>query len=489
MPFSRSFSLFIFFTCILAFPLWSQHKTGVLTRKYAPQVLQNDAALFRDVVFAMHPAVGIYKTKSFYHKLFADYIDSLQDSLTEKEFRIKTKLVAEEIRCGHTEVIFSSEYSRAIKKEKLNYSPYVFLPVQNKVYVIANLNKQADSTLKKGMEITKINKVAVDSMQRYCKRFISADGFNTTSKDHYLQLGFNGYFTSLFGRPDTFEVEYKEGKILKTLKYAAFKQKDFPPIPLGTNDDSLFTRYKRARMRFRFLEPDHKTMLLKIEKFSRKSSDKAYRKIFRNLRKNNSENLVLDLRNNGGGSLENSYRLLSYLIDSSKTQTLRTSIKNYPFKKYTKGNIAFKLTRFAFFVIGKKIAKNDTDYFVYTIKPRHKNHFDKKLYVLINGGSFSASCLVAAYLKDGKRATFVGEETGGAIEGCNAGITPYYKLPNTKIKLRVPAFRVINDVCPAITGHGIQADYKIEYTIKDLLAKRDLTLLKTRELILLDNAR
>ena len=436
MPSSGSFSaaLFLCLNLVLA-QGFSQEKTSVIDKKYSASSLTEDARLLRDVTLAMHPAIGIYRPRGFYNQLFETYLQSITDSMTEREFRLKTKLVMEELRCGHTEVIYSKAYYRAMNKKKLNYSPYIFLPVNDKVYVLANLNKKVDSTLKKGTEITKINGVGVDSMLRHCKRFISADGYNRTSKDHYLQLGFNGYYPSLFGRPDTFTVEYKDGKDLKTLKYPAFQPKNFPPIPLGPKNDSLFVRYKKAKMRYRYLDSTNNTLVLKIEKFSRKRTDKAYRKIFRRLAKNKTENLVIDLRNNGGGSLENSYKLLSYLIDSSRTQTLRTTIKNYPYKKYTHGNVFFKLTRFAFTIIGKKISRNDTDNFIYTIKPRRKHHFNKHVFVLINGGSFSASCLVAAYLKDHHRAVFIGQETGGTAEGCNAGITPYYRLPHTKISL------------------------------------------------------
>jgi hypothetical protein len=483
MGFLRRVSVFIFFTSHCFYCAYGQQKETVLTKKIPPAQLKADAELLRNIVFAMHPVIGIYQPKSYYTHLFSAYLASLTDSLTEKDFRIKTKLVADELHCGHTEVIYSKSYYKAMGKQKLNYSPYIFIPVQNKVYVLANLNKKQDTTLKRGMEITTINGITIDSMLRYCKRFISTDGFNQTSKSHYLQLSFNTYYMALFGRPDTFRVEYKDGASLKNLSYAAFRPKTIPPIPLGLKDDSLFTKYKRASMRYRYLDKDSKTLLLKIDKFSRKRTDKAYRKIFRKLRENKSENLVVDLRNNGGGSLENSYNLLSYLMDTVKTQTLRTSIKNYPYRKYTQGNIFLKLTRLGLSIIGKKVKQNDTDNFVYTIKPRRKNHFNKKIIVLINGGSFSASCIVAAYLKKSNRAIFIGEETGGAIEGCNAGITPYYTLPNTKIKIRMPAFRVVHDVAPTPTGHGILPDYKIEYSIKDILAKKDLELAKAKELL------
>ncbi|MBA3665614.1 MAG: hypothetical protein H0W61_15620, partial [Bacteroidetes bacterium] len=268
------------------------------------------------------------------------------------------------------------------------------------------------------------------------------------------------------------------------ITYPAVKVRSIPSIPLIGKDDSLYTVYKRARIKYRFLEDDKKTMVLKINSFSRKRFDKGYRHVFRKLKKNNSENLVIDLRNNGGGSLENSYKLLSYLLDSAQTQTLRTGIKSYPYKQYTNGNILFKLMRFGFKLIAKKKTINDTDNFIYTIKPNRKYHYSKKIFVLINGGSFSASCLVAAYLKYHKRAVFIGEETAGAAEGCNAGITPYYKLPNTKIRLRMPAFRIVHDVCPFITGRGIMPDYRVEYTIYDFLNRKDLEIDKVKELIL-----
>ena len=47
----------------------------------------------------------------------------------------------------------------------------------------------------------------------------------------------------------------------------------------------------------------------------------------------------------------------------------------------------------------------------------------------------------------------------------------------------MPAFRVLNDVCPKITGHGIIPDYKVEYTFNDILQKRDLDLMKVNEII------
>lgn len=459
-------------------------KESVLTRKYPPSALREDVSVISKVVLAMHPVMGIYKQKEYYRRYFDSIIGTLNDSLTEKEFRLKVKLAIDELHCGHTEILHSTKYYFEGNKIKYNYSPYFFIPVQNKVYMLASLNRKKDTLIKRGAEIVSINGIPADSMLRHGRRFITTDGYNVTGKDHFIKLGFNTYYLSIFGRPDTFTVEFLENDTVKKISYPAFRAKSVPPIRLTVKDDSLYTIFKKARIKFRFMDEDKKTMLLKIDGFSRKKFGRSYRKVFRKLNRNNSDNLIIDLRNNGGGSLENSYRLLSYLLDSTQTQTLRTGIRSYPYRQYTNGNILFKLMRFGFKLIAKKKTINDTDNYVYTIKPNKKYHYTKKIYVLINGGSFSASCLVAAYLKNHSRAVFIGEETAGAAEGCNAGITPYYKLPNTKIRLRMPAFRIVHDVCPVITGRGIIPDYRVEYTIKDILARRDLEMQKAKELII-----
>jgi len=474
---------FVFIFCFTASTFAQKNNESPLTKKYPASALQQDADVLMNVILKMHPAVGIYQPRDYYVKLFKDFKNSLRDSLTEKQFRYKIKIILDELHCGHTETLYSTKYVRAHNKTKPGFSPYAFIPVDDKLFVLDMINRRRDTLLKRGAEITKINGLAIDSILRTCRKLITTDGFNTSGKNHYVKMGFNSYYPAVFGRPDTFKIEYKNGKEIKTIKYPTIKAKNAPSISLAAKDDSLFTVCKKAKIKYKFLDKEKKSMYVKIYSFSRKKYQKAYRRIFRQLNKNNSENLVIDLRYNGGGSLENSYRLLSYLLDSAQTQTLKTGIKKYPYQKYTNGNIWFKLMRFGFSVISEKKTIHDTDNYVYTIKPLKKNHYNKKIYVMINGGSFSASCLVGAYLKHNNRATFVGEETSGTIEGCNAGITPYYKLPNTKIKVRVPAFRIVHDVSPGISGHGIIPDYKIDYTIKDILMRKDLELEKVKVLV------
>ncbi|MFO0322609.1 MAG: S41 family peptidase [Bacteroidota bacterium] len=483
MIFGKTTIFFILCHIIISQLCYSQKKENPFTKKFPPYQLKKDAQLLQDVFLSMHPVQGIYKPKSYYDEQFNHFKQSLTDSLTEKEFRIKLKLLIGRMNCGHTDVMYSKNYLKNRKHLKINYSPYVFVPIQNKVYVYQNLNKKQDSVLKEGTEISEINGIPVDSILRMSQNLISVDGYNASSKNHYTQIAFNSFYASLLEWPDTFRIKYKQWDGLKSTTHPAFNGKKVIAIPFGPKKDSLMTHYKRAKISYRFLDSANNIMLMKINSFSIHKYQMAYKKLFAKLNKNKSENLIIDLRNNGGGSIKNALQLLSYLIDSSQTLTMSTSIKEYPFKKNTHGNLIFKLTRIVFNSIAKKTMHHDTVSYSFDIKPKQTNHFNRHIFVLINGGSFSASCIVAAYLKYKNRAPFIGEETGGAIEGCNAGITPYYKLPNTKLRVRIPAYRISNDVIPNITGHGIIPDYKMDYSLTDLIQHKDIELLKALELI------
>src|SRR5262245_30619242 len=90
--------------------------------------------------------------------------------------------------------------------------------------------------------------------------------------------------------------------------------------------------------------------------------------------------------------------------------------------------------------------------------------------VLINGLIFSTAadfCAVAHHLK---RATFIGEETGGGYYGNNSGMQTILTLPNSKARIRVPMYEYWNAV-PGYDGkrRGTRPDYMVETKAANLL--------------------
>jgi len=92
---------------------------------------------------------------------------------------------------------------------------------------------------------------------------------------------------------------------------------------------------------------------------------------------------------------------------------------------------------------------------------------------MINGGTFSAASIISSNLKGSKRATFVGEETGGAYNGTVAGIMPLIKLPNSEINIKMGLLVVAPFYKATLEGHGVYPDKEIVPTIADYVNGKD----------------
>ncbi|MBA3665921.1 MAG: hypothetical protein H0W61_17215, partial [Bacteroidetes bacterium] len=221
MPFFARFLLLLLVFSIHLGVKAQARKESAITRKYSPEALKEDVSVMEKVILAMHPVMGIYKSRDYYRAYFDSVRSSFTDSLNERDFRLRLKLAIDELHCGHTEVLYSNRYYIESAKQKFNYSPYFFVPLQDKVYLLTSLNKKKDTLIRRANRIISINGISADSMLRYCKRFVTTDGYNTTGKDHFIKYGFNTYYLSIFGRPDTFTVEYIRKDTLRKITYPA----------------------------------------------------------------------------------------------------------------------------------------------------------------------------------------------------------------------------------------------------------------------------
>ena len=78
-------------------------------------------------------------------------------------------------------------------------------------------------------------------------------------------------------------------------------------------------------------------------------------------------------------------------------------------------------------------------------KPKKHNHFDGQAYILSGGNSFSATTLFVGTIISQDNVTVVGEETGGGAYGNSAWHMPTVMLPETKVRLTLPLYRLVID--------------------------------------------
>jgi C-terminal processing protease CtpA/Prc len=111
-----------------------------------------------------------------------------------------------------------------------------------------------------------------------------------------------------------------------------------------------------------------------------------------------------------------------------------------------------------------------------------ENHFDGPVYVLIDGGSFSATPAFTVLADYYKRATFVGEETGGVGSGgAGADIGPMLPESHLHFTMSMESYFLLVD--KSNPRRGTLPKYQVTQTIDDLAKGRDTVLEFTRELI------
>ncbi len=334
-----------------------------------------------------------------------------------------------------------------------------------------------------GAEVLTINdQPTVTVINKLLANMTFADGGTVTGKHEDLNHFFSGFYATYIDAPATHTVTYRMGDTTITRKLSAVSYE-------------VINAYNEQRKSA--LQPAHRvtfddstlTAVMTIERFWSGKYEQKFKTFlaesFRQIRAKNVQHLVLDLRNNEGGEETYSVWLYQYLTRNSFRYYDHISVrqkKAYSFPAWTP-----KLYRM---FKGLFVHKRGDGYIFtkqrgLTIQKRQRDAFAGKLYVLINGSSFSVTTEFAARVHADGRGTFIGQETGGAYEGNSSGIFAITQLPHSKIDLGIPmfGFHMANLPTDIQTGQGIRPDYIVTPTINEVLTGNDRVMQYTRQLI------
>ena len=103
--------------------------------------------------------------------------------------------------------------------------------------------------------------------------------------------------------------------------------------------------------------------------------------------------------------------------------------------------------------------------------------------VIIGGNSFSATTLFANCIRQQQNVTLIGEESGGAAYGNTAWLIPDVSLPYTKVRFRLPRFRMVMNKNFPKDGRGIIPDIEVKPSSQAIRHGIDPKVEKVRQLI------
>jgi hypothetical protein len=483
----------------VALLIWAMNGCAVSGRnsdplqKYAPEALREDYDLLQDVLEKFHPSLYWYTPREQMDSIFRHYRGAIRDSMTQQQFGFRVLApVTTSIRCGHTSFSFSRQYTKYFRGLPLPSFP-LYLKIWGDTMVVTENRDRSDSTFRRGTRITSINGLGAARLASTMFRFMPTDGYAENINYIRLSSAFPYYHRNIFGLQKNYQVGYLDSLGLpKTAVLPVYIPKQDtgrkrPPAFAVPRDKRMSRTERKLETRSLAVDKQLRSAYMNVESFDNGFSLKRfYRQSFRRLRKEQVEHLVIDVRNNGGGKVDNYTALARYLKDTAfrvadSAFALRRNFNRYG--KYFQSNevnwLAMKL-----FVTGKRSGLHRFRYWEnHVFRPRSRNHFDGQVYLVISGPTFSASSLFCNTMKGQSNVTLVGEETGGGAYGNSGLMIPQITLPHTGMRVRVPLFRIVQYKHPPKDGRGVVPDIYVTPTVEGVTRGRDLKMEKVQELI------
>jgi C-terminal processing protease CtpA/Prc len=275
---------------------------------------------------------------------------------------------------------------------------------------------------------------------------ISADAMNPYFVDAQLMKRFSLRLAAVYGLPDEYRIKYlppgAEDPQEKTLTLCSH----------NAVHKVVFSHFSSPPLEFEILT-EKDTALLTVSTFVYYDKVDYFRSFmdscFLEIKDKGINNLILDLRGNGGGDPFCSTILLSYL----QKQPVRYFAE--PYGKYTE--FAEPL-------------------------PLPKNHFSGNLYTFIDGSCGSTNGHFCALLKYHGLGKFIGTPSGSTYK-CNAGKDTEFRLENTQLIVTIGRSTYAAAVQNMDKSAPLMPDVLVNETLDDFLQHRDRFLLAAFEQI------
>jgi Peptidase family S41 len=487
--------------CFISHVLFAQ-MDSLTTKVMNVKEMQEDFTYLRKVLEETHAGLYRYTPKAQMQAKMDSIAGLLNQNMPFYDYYRLIAFLIAEIHCAHTNAM----PVRGLENWYVNTAktfPYSIQWVDNKFFVV--LNGTLDKQVKLGDELMSINGKSMQEIKNHILRYLWGDGYNQTAKNLFLtEVYFPLMYYMLFDTPEIFDLRLKneKGEIFQVKSPAqTWKQtnKNFAKNPVNS---SLLKIYKpknkkdrKKGWRLEFLD-EPKTAYLRIKGFDGGKDETEARQKMRDflnkcmakLHSKKTENLIIDLRYNGGGWDIQGVELLAFLMQKPfrAYQSLHSVTDSSEFLKFS------DLSAEDLKNVKKELkAEPDGTFSVreeyseqLKLQQPHNNAFKGKIYILINGRSGSTTSEFTAVAHSNKVGIFIGEETGGAYEGGNGGSFLHFDLPNSKIHVSTPLLYYRNAVSePKLKGRGTMPDYDVPNTIYNMLQGIDKQLNFTLELI------
>ena len=455
--------------------------------------LKEDIRTLKKILEANHPSLYWYTSKDSIDYYFEATIASITDSLNEVDYKNRLSKLIATIHCGHTSVRFSKAYGKIANRYRFPQFPLALKAWDDSLVVLGSAYNN-DSIFKRGTVITAINGQSPVEILDTLYQYLSTDGYITNHKSQVISGNFPGWYKTIFGDSDSaYVIRYldslgqeKEANIKAYRPVIDSNRKQIlNAIPTLTGRE--LRKLRLLNKRSMVIDTLQSTAFIRLTTFSGGRLKTFFRKSFKTLNRLSIANLVIDLRENGGGNVGNSIDLTRYLINKpfKVGDSIVALSRRMQYSRYIKPSFIYWL---AMNFGGKKMEDGKIHYRRYEqhyFNPTTKHHYDGQLYLIQGGYTFSAATMFISQLQGQSNVKVVGEESGGGYYGNSAMHIPKITLPNSGLIVSLPLYRLVIDKNRP-KGRGIMPDIEIKPSSQAIRDGYDIKISEVRKMIKAD---
>lgn len=435
--------------------------------------LLNDLEILYQGLDRFHSGMYWYTKKDRIDIAFQDVRNKITKDLNVLEYH---KLVAPLVslsREAHTEV---ARPESVIKKlnSAIRLFPLIITFLGEELYCVKNGSDFEELSLE-GKKIELINGETPATIVNKIGNLFASDGFIKSSKFRYLDgFNFSVYYFYHYGQKNQFEIKFKGIEEAITIKSLVAKDIIENQKRRIKSTQKII---KNDLLEFRILEDSiaylgiHDFSNDNIEEQSKEKNLKSFfEKSFKSIREKNIKTVIVDVSKNGGGSEGNEGLLYSYFGEDYqkyikvRAKTQKSLLDNGIDEPITLKTFGFLERTFAYNKMedGSLERKQGIGFGLRAFKKEPKYKFTGKVYVIISPLTYSGASEFSNMMYTNDIATFVGQETGGGYYGNTSGYSIELVLPNSKIKITIPALQFVMNVKPKLPfGRGVIPHYEV----------------------------
>ena len=438
------------------------------SQKISLKKAKEDLDIFTAILKKAHPSLNVYLSKKRFAYLTDSISNSITDPITVRDFYNKINFIANETGCSHTNADLADYVYDTLQNRDI-FFPYPVRWIDNKLFVnVVGYN------LPQRTEIISINNKPVKDVIKSLMAYNSVEGFHRKTQENLAADNFSIDYFLKYGAQQKFELKIidtlgKQSLLTETaISLSEWNNREvnykyyYDPVTLDY-DFYINNQKQYAYLRLATFEYEGTLKQNAFENFCNNSFE-----LLQN--KKNIKSLIIDLRENTGGKLYNSFLLYSFLTQKPFNEFERAicKIKTIPYTGYLENGFNTNYKDGVNENIEKEFfARLNSDFFtmpdsLIEVWQPNNIHYSGNVFIITNSKVASAASYFAVLVKNAGRGKIIGEETQGGAYSGNGFTTLKYELPNSRINFSFPYVHFIyTNKEEKNSGHGVIPDYFI----------------------------